>query len=141
MRRLLALIIALSLPINSFATECSTPVKLLEEGSPTPCRGYLFSLDKELEVRLKVKDYNLLKQENEQLNQIIDRLNKKSFEYETILNLESQKKELWKTRAENITLKYTAQEEDRTKRDLAFVLAGIVLTVLAGWSIGQAAGR
>lgn len=139
MKKLLALIIALSLPINSFAAECQVPVKLLEEGSPAPCRGYLFSPEKELDVRIKVKDYSLLKQENEVLNQMIERLNKKNSESEKIIDLEIQKTELWKTRAEDITLKYVSVEENRGKRDFMFILMGVGLTVLAGWAVGQAA--
>lgn len=137
MKKLLALFIALSLPINSFATECQSPVKLLEEGSPAQCRGYLFSPEKELEVRMKIKDYSLLKEENDNLNQIINRLEKKNQESDKILDLELQKVELWKTRAEDITSKYVSVEENKGKRDFMFVLMGVGLTVLSAWAMGQ----
>lgn len=137
MKQLLVILLALSITINSFATECTIPVKLLEEGSQAPCRGYLFSVDKELQVRIMTRDYSLLKDEITSLNTIVDRLQKKDSISNDILQLEMQKTELWKTRAEDITGKYVAVEENRGRRDFLFVLMGIGLTVLAGWSLGQ----
>ena len=138
MKKLLALIIALTMPINSFAAECSVPVKFLEEGSPAPCRGYLFSQEKELQVRIMAKDYSLIKDELDSLNKMVEKLQKRDQESEKILNLEMQKTELWKVRAEDVTLKYVSVEENRGKRDLMFILMGVGLTVLAGWAVGQA---
>lgn len=140
MKKLMALILALSLPINSFAAECPAPVKLLEENSPAPCRGYLFSPEKELQVRIFKKEYDLMIQEKNALDEIIKRLEKKNFESEKIVQLEMQKTDLWKTRAEDITLKYVTVEENRGRRDFMFILAGVGLTVLAGWAVGQASG-
>ena len=141
MKALMALIIALSMPINSYSAVCQSPVKLLEEGSTAPCRGYLFSEDKELQVRIAIKEYELLKQEADSLNKMIDKLNTKNNLSEKILVLEMDKTELWKAKAEDITLKYTTVEENRGKRDLLFVVLGVGLTVLAGWGLGQAAAR
>lgn len=135
----MALLVSLSLAVNCLATECVVPVKTLEEGSPSPCKGFLFSPAKELEVRLMKKDYELYKLEVETTNAIIDRYKKKEYEFEKIVELESKKTELWKTRAEDITLKYVTIEENRGRRDFMFVLTGIGLTVLAGYAIGQAA--
>lgn len=137
MKKLLTVFIALSFSVNSFATECSAPVKLIEENSPAPCRGYLFSPDKELEVRVKVLDYSLLKRNLEDLNKIVDKLNKKEIEYNELLELERKKSDLWKTRAEDITLKYVTLEDNKYRRDYMFILMGIGLTVLAGWTVGQ----
>jgi hypothetical protein len=139
MKKLLALIIALSLPMNSYAAECSAPVRLLEEGSPAQCRGYLFSPEKELQVRMMTKDYDLLQKEVTSLNGIVERLQKKDQESDKILELEAQKTELWKARAEDITLKYVSVEENRGKRDFLFILMGVGLTVLSAWAVGQAA--
>ena len=139
MRKLVAFILASSLSLNCFATECTSPVRLLEEGTSAQCRGYLFSPDKELEVRMMKQDYAIVKQEKDTLIQMVDRLNKKEADSEAILNLESQKTELWKTRAEDITLKYVSVEENRGRRDFLFILMGIGLTVLAGWTVGQVA--
>lgn len=135
----MALLVSLSLAVNCLATECSVPVKSLEEGNISPCKGFLFSPTKELEVRLMKKDYELYKLEVETTNAIIDRYKKKEYEFEKVIELESQKTDLWKTRAEDITLKYVSLEENRGKRDFMFILAGVGLTVLSAWAMGQAA--
>lgn len=140
MNKFLAILLSISLPISSFA-ECTKPVTSLEEGSITPCKGFLFTPEKELEVRIMVKEYELLEQETKTLNLIIDKQDKKSIEFNKIIDLEQQKTELWKTRAEDITFKFVEIEEKRTRRDFAFILMGIGLTVLSGFAIGQAAGR
>lgn len=139
MKNIMAFLVSLSLAINCFATECSVPVKALEEGSPAPCKGFLFSPAKELEVRLMKKDYELYKLEVETTNAIIDRYMKKEYEFEKVIELEAKKADLWKTRAEDITLKYVSLEENRGRRDFMFILAGVGLTVLSAWAIGQAA--
>lgn len=139
MSKIKAILLSLILCSNSLATECLVPVKTLEEGNISPCKGFLFSPVKELEVRLMKKDYELYKLELETTNAIIDRYKKKEYEFEKVIELESKKADLWKTRAEDITLKYITLEDTRGKRDLMFVLAGVGLTVLAGYAIGQAA--
>lgn len=139
MKKIMALLVSLSLAVNCLATECSVPVKSLEEGNISPCKGFLFSPTKELEVRLMKKDYELYKLEVETTNAIIDRYKKKEYEFEKVIELESQKTDLWKTRAEDITLKYVSLEENRGKRDFMFILAGVGLTVLSAWAMGQAA--
>lgn len=139
MKNLMALLVSLTLAVNCFATECLVPVKAIEEGSPAQCKGFLFSPAKELEVRLMKKDYDLYKLEVETTNAIINRYQKKEFEFEKVIELESKKADLWKTRAEDITLKYVSLEENRGRRDLMFILAGVGLTVLSAWAIGQAA--
>lgn len=141
MKKLVAVILSISLlPISSFA-ECTKPVTSLESGATVPCRGFLFTPEKELEVRILTKQYDLLESENKSLNLITDKLKKKDEEFSKVIDLQIQKTELWKNKAEDITLKYVTVEESRTKRDFAFVLMGIGLTVLAGWSIGQAGGK
>lgn len=136
MKTLMALLLVLSMPLNSFA-ECTVPVKLLEEGATAPCRGFLFTPEKELQVRMLKKEYDLLGAETQNLNLMVDKYKKKDIEFNKIIELESQKTELWKTRAEDVTLKYVTVEESRTKRDFVFILMGMGLTVLGAWAAGQ----
>lgn len=141
MKKIVALLICLSLPLQSFGSECSVPVKLLEQGSLSPCRGYLFSPEKELEVRIKLQEHSLLQSEIATLTKIVDRLKLKDEESNKILELEIRKTELWKTRAEDITSKYVGLQEGSHKKDMGLVLLGVAITVFAGWSMGQAAGK
>jgi response regulator RpfG family c-di-GMP phosphodiesterase len=59
---------------QSFA-DCAKPVTSLKEGTTAPCTGYLFSPEKELEVRLKVSTYGQMEdlvKRNEELNNILN---------------------------------------------------------------------
>lgn len=136
-KRLLALVIAALLPLQSFAT-CTTSVTLLSEGAPAPCRGFLFTPEKELELRIMSKDYDLLKQDLELKTKTIDRLAKINKNSEDIINLEASKAELWRVRAEDSTKKLVESESGRQQRDLLWMLAGVLLTVGAGYAVGQA---
>lgn len=56
---------------------CNKPVTYLTEGSTTLCTGYLFSPEKELEVRIKVENFdNIMEIKNKQ-NELIDILNQR----------------------------------------------------------------
>lgn len=137
MKTLLAIIIALSLPVNTFAAECSQPVTLLQENTPAPCRGYLFTPEKELEVRLLKRESLLDKEELQALQAKALRLSKMNLENEAVLEKKDKQINLWKVRAEESTLKLVNAEEGRQTRDLLFIGAGVLLTVLAGWALGQ----
>jgi len=134
----LLLVFSLILPIQSMA-DCPKPVTLLEEGTSAPCRGFLFTPQKELEVRLLNEDNKLLGKEIEFKDIKIDKLNKSLFESDKIYDLERQKTELWRLKAEDSTKKLIESEDGRGKRDLLFVILGVALTVGAGFAIGQAA--
>lgn len=76
MKRIALAILFLS--TQSFAV-CTKPVTLLEEGAKTECTGYLFTPEKELEVRIKVANYDNMEKlvkKTEELNTITEnRLN------------------------------------------------------------------
>lgn len=60
--------------IQGYATLCENPVTSLKEGTTAPCTGYLFTPEKELEVRLKVSTYDQMEQlvkRQEELNSIL----------------------------------------------------------------------
>jgi hypothetical protein len=139
MKRILVLILLLSMPLNSFSMECPTSVKLLEEGTPAPCRGFLFSPNKELEVRILKQEHTLQTLELENIQKMLEKFKLKDLNYEEIIEKEQQKTELWRTKAEEATQKLIASESGRTTRDVLFIGLGILLTVGAGYAIGQVA--
>lgn len=135
-KRLLALILSIILPMQSFAV-CTNAVTLLPEGASAPCRGYLFTPEKELELRVLVKDHELLKQEFDLKNKAIDRLTNVNKYSEDIIKLESDKAELWRIRAEDSTKKLMESVANRQEKDLLWMLAGVLLTVGAGYAVHQ----
>jgi hypothetical protein len=133
------LILSMVIPQYGIAGECQKPVTLLEEGASAPCRGYLFTPPKELEVRIQNEENKLLNKEIEFKDLKIDKLNKSLLESDKIIELEQQKAELWRARAEDSTRKLVESEDGRGRRDFWMVVLGVALTVGAGYAVGQAA--
>lgn len=139
MRELIAAFTVLSLfPVQGFA-DCSFPVTLLEKDQPAPCQGYLFSPEREKQLRLLNEDYKLTKEELSIKNKQLDLYKIQVDNLSVAGKLSEEKSILWQTRAEQAVEKTVSLEQSRQTRDLLFVLSGVVLTVLAGWAIGQAA--
>lgn len=140
MNKLLCLVLASSLafPLNSYAN-CPKPVTLLEEGSPTPCKGFLFSPQEERKLYLLKEDYKLLQEEVVIKDKLILNLKRDLNDVEFIIIKEREKAELWRNAAETSSLKMIEATEGQGKRDIWMILLGVGLTVGAGYAIGQAA--
>lgn len=117
---------------------CDKPVTYLLNGTPAPCDGYLFTPDKERELRLLDQENKYLKQESEIKDKMILNYKTQTETLEEIAEKERKKSELWQDRAEKITEKYVAEENNRGFRDWLFLIGGVVLTVGAGYAVGQA---
>lgn len=121
--RLVTLIISALFTINVSAN-CQQPVKYLEQGTQAPCSGYLFSPEKEAELRLIDQNAVLKDKKMKLLEEQLDLSEK-------ITIKERERAEMWRIAAEESSKKlfitsYTS------------VLIGVGLTVLAGWAMGQA---
>lgn len=121
--RFLTLTISTLFAINVSAN-CQQPVKYLEQGIQAPCSGYLFSPEKEAELRLVDQNTVLKDKKMKLLEEQLDLSEK-------IMIKERERAEMWRIAAEESSKKlfitsYTS------------VLIGVGLTVLAGWSMGQA---
>jgi len=90
--------------INSWGA-CDKPVSAINEGEPAKCTGFLFTPEKELDVRLKISSYELtqalLKKQEDIIAVQDQRLNNNQ---QQIMNLEKQigNKDIW-----NQTLYFT----------------------------------
>jgi hypothetical protein len=69
--------------IASTSIACEQPVKYLTEGQTTPCSGYLFSEEKELEVRIAVEENKKLYMITETQDTLISNLEKQNNLLET----------------------------------------------------------
>lgn len=137
MKQVLSLLLATSLALPAQA-ECNKPVTLLNEGTPAPCRGFLFTPEKESEVRLMNEDNKLMKQEIELKDLKIKYLTQDIKDTEFIINKEQQQAELWRKRAEESTLLLTQKQDTQGRRDWIMLLLGVAITVGAGYAVGQA---
>lgn len=136
--KLIAMITAASFLWSSFAlASCPKPVTLLQPKEPAPCRGYLFSPEKELELRLLNEDYKFLNEKLRLRDKQVDLLSREVDNLQAVADMEKQKAELWRKAAEDSTLRLVEKEEKQQTRDWLHILGGIGLTVLAGWALGQ----
>jgi hypothetical protein len=116
---------------------CPKNVTPLQKGEAAPCQGYLFSPEKEQELRLKNENYKLLEQENTIYKKQNSNLNEQINNYEFIIKKEQEKAEKWRSQAERSTEKYLNQQSNSDYYIVGYVLAGVLLTSLSGWSLGQ----
>ena len=120
---------------------CPKPVTPLQQGEAAPCEGFLFSPEKEREIRGVNEEYKLLLEQTKLYLEQKELYKKELDESEKIIEKEQEKSEKWRDAAEKATEKYTAQEESRGTRDLLFLIGGVLLTVGAGWAVGQASRK
>jgi hypothetical protein len=114
-------------------------VTVLNKAEKAPCRGYLFSPEKEKEVYIKIEENKLLKKEIELKDLKIEFFLTDVKDVEAISKREAEKAELWRVRAEDSTKKLVESESKRGMRDILFLILGIGLTLGAGVAMGAAA--
>lgn len=137
MKKLLCLVLAISMSSTAFAN-CPKPVTALEQGAQAPCNGFLFSKQKEQEVRLMAEDYKLLQEEVEIKNKKLELTLKDLRLSDDIILKERERTELWRLTAEKSTLELVKVNENQGNRDLLMILLGVVVTVGAGYAVGAA---
>lgn len=126
----------LSFSINAIAN-CSKPVQFLEKGQAAPCEGYLFTKEKELEVRIAVEESKVDKKQIELKDLSIKALNDSLSISDKIAEKEREKAELWRTRAIDVTKEYTKSKRNSTLKAVGLVLAGVALTLGSAWAVKQ----
>lgn len=118
--------------------QCPKPVSVLNKGDEAPCKGFLFSPEKESEIRETNMKYRLLMEETKLHIQRSELWKNQAELSDKIAEKEAQKAELWRGKAYEMTEKYMEAEDNRGKRDLFFLIGGVILTVAAGYAVGQA---
>jgi hypothetical protein len=136
MNKLISLLLSFSLCCPSYGA-CDKPVTYLEQGQSTTCNGYLFTIEKEKEVRLKLMDYDLMSQELQLKNKKLDNILKELTITEEIADKERKKGELWRARAVDSTEKLVSTENGRGARDLLFFVGGMLSVLLGAWAVGK----
>jgi hypothetical protein len=133
--------LVLSFTITWQAFGCEVPVTPLKEGDKSPCTGFLFSPDQEHKLRVQNQDYNNMIEEVKIYLQQKELFQKELGVSQQIIDKEQQKAEIWRKAAEDSTQKLVEKEERQTFRDWLFLLAGVGLTAVAGYAVGQSGKR
>jgi peroxiredoxin family protein len=137
MKKLITTVLLSSFSSSALA-ECKavTPVNA---GEIAPCSGFIFSPEQELKVRLLNEDNKFSK---EQIKVYLEQKEfyKKELELtEQIIELEKQKTEAWKVQAEKSSEQLIKMQERQSIRDWVFLTSGVLITVAAGYAVGQVA--
>jgi hypothetical protein len=122
----------------ALGASCAQPVYHLNPGQPAACEGYLFSPEKEKQLRLLQETSDFIQQEADLKDKEITLYKQKTVDLAAAEKEEAQKAEIWRKSAEDSTQKLVEADKDRSFRDWAFLAAGILLTVGAGYAVGQA---
>lgn len=117
----LSIILLLSFNISWAA--CSQSVKYLAEGTAAPCSGYLFSPEKEQEVRTKIEQFDPMEKLVKNQDQQIDILNQR-------LTLAQQ---------QNLHLEQFVQNRSDTNVyiNLAFFVGGALITAFIASNVNR----
>lgn len=143
MKRYLAALLIVGyfdLSTRAMAGECPKPVTLLNQGEVAPCTGFLFSREKEKELRLLDEDYKLLQERSSITDKQIQLYKQNEDVLNSVIDKERQKSKLWEDQAEKYTQKYIEEQNNRSNRDWLFFAGGVLLTLGAAWAVGAAAG-
>ena len=132
MKCLLTIILSFSLISSSIA--CSKSVTMLNKDQKAPCEGFLFSIKKEQEVRIKLQELGIK-------DKMITIYKKDSIALEEIADKQHKKSELWRKAAEDSTERMMRMERHQGKRDIMFLLLGIGLTIGAAYGLRQASKK
>lgn len=130
-------LLLLLLLVPQLALSCPKPVMYLKKSTTAPCNGYLFSPEKELEVRLLKENYKLQAGNIDIIKKQSELYQAMNEEFKAIANKEAERAELWRQATITTTKDLVSRQESQTYRDFLFIGLGVLLTVSAGWSLGQ----
>jgi hypothetical protein len=111
------LVVLFLIPSLTWA-ECKQPVSLLKEGEKAECLGYLFTPEKEAEVRTKIANYNNLDLITKKQDELIDILNKRVYNQIEQNQLLSNQLEL-------------REKESFTQKAIFFIVGAVVTGLIA----------
>lgn len=130
--------LCVSLISHNALAACKQPVTYVLVSESAPCTGYLFSPEKEAELRSEHEKYNLNLEILSIKDQQINLYKQQTSDLQAAVQLEQQKAELWRKNAEDSTNKLMQSNERQGWRDMLFLTLGVVITAAAGWAVGQA---
>lgn len=122
MKLFLSLLIIFNLSFAR-ATECSKSVSYLNKSDQAPCSGYLFSPEKEQEVRIKSESFDLMKQSNDLYKSEIDVLN--------------QRLKLTQEHAQSLETFFYDRKDKEWYVNMAFFFGGVLVTAFIASNVNK----
>lgn len=130
------IIISLGLVLSG-TTSFSQEVTYLKKGEVATYNGYLFSEQKELELRLISKEHDLLLQQQEVQNKIIEKLNLQLTYSSQLIDKEQNKAEVWRKASEDSTKQLLSIQQSLTYEKYLYFIGGILVVLASAWTVGQ----
>lgn len=123
MRYLVVAVMLMFSQLSLSATTCAQPVKYLTEGTPAVCNGYLFSPEKEQDVRLKIDQFETM-----------EKIVKKQ---DDLINVLNQRIDL--AHSQNLHLEQLFQDRKNTEWyiNIGFFVGGVVLTAFIAANVNK----
>ena len=132
----ISLFLATIISFNSFA-QCPKPVQYVEKGNTVNCTGFLFSPEKELELRIKNEEYKLLMEQTNLYIQQLEFYKKEVETREKIIKIQEDKVELWKNSADNYSTKYLELKDKQQREEYYLFASGIGVTLMTALALSQ----
>lgn len=135
------LIIGLSLTFYSevaTAQDCTKNVQALKEGVASPCDGFLFSPKQEQAVRLKDQSYQFQEEQIKILESQTEFYKEQNANSTAAIDAANKKAEMWQKSSDKYAAKYEDATSSRGYRDLIFLGAGVVITIISGATLSWA---
>jgi len=105
-------------------------VKFVRQGEPSPFTGYLFSVEKEKELRL-------LDQKLEFANMKVDLLKKSNELQNEMLTISAQRSEMYKTNSDSLSKQLADHKSDNFWKNTLYFSLGAVLSGVVAYGVSR----
>jgi len=122
------LIITMLLIFNgSFACD---PVKFVEKGNPAPCSGYLFTPEKEREIRLQLVELEFEKQ-------LVISKDRQIELHKQENKLITERYDLWRVEAKELSSDLSKERNNNFWRNTLYFALGMIITTGVTYAVNQ----
>jgi hypothetical protein len=122
-------LILIILTLSQGALACN-PVLRIKAGEKSPCEGYIFSIDKELETRLKLEELKTSKVVSDSKDKII---NLKDIQ----ISLLERQVTIWQDQSNDLSKQLVEKENSSFWKQTAYFMLGAALTTGLAFAVNQ----
>lgn len=141
LNKYLIICICFNLIVSFSIAKCPKQVQFLDKNERSPCRGYLFSPEKEKVVYHLNEEINALREEMVLKNKIAENYKLDILDLEKIVQKRTDQTQIWENRAIESTEKFYKSQANRGTRDFILFGAGVLSAILIGFGVAKIAGK